>query len=114
MAAMMVDPSEHEAGGPPSWWNVTHLSPEEIYQIAAHRVIIEQAKGVLMSVYDIDADDAFAWLKRQSQTHNVKLRVVAHELIRDFGARTAGQRRSLRSTFDDMVSAPPGRTTPRP
>ncbi|GAA0951108.1 hypothetical protein GCM10009554_52020 [Kribbella koreensis] len=46
---------------------------------ARHR--IGQAQGVLMERFAIDADQAFAVLRRYSQDGNVKLRVVAARLV---------------------------------
>jgi GAF domain-containing protein len=45
------------------------------------RAEIDQAKGVLMAVHGITADEAFARLVEQSQRQNTKLREVAHELL---------------------------------
>jgi GAF domain-containing protein len=45
------------------------------------RAVIEQAKGILMTRHGVDPDTAFDLLRRQSQHRNVKLRVVALELV---------------------------------
>jgi GAF domain-containing protein len=45
------------------------------------RKLVGQAMGILMERYDIDADRAFAVLRRYSQDSNTKLRDVAQELI---------------------------------
>jgi ANTAR domain-containing protein len=45
------------------------------------RAVIEQAKGIAMERYGLTADVAWAWLVRTSQNRNVKLRVVAEELV---------------------------------
>lgn len=45
------------------------------------RAVIEQAKGVLMAREAIDAESAFTRLRQHSQHRNVKLRVVAQELV---------------------------------
>ena len=55
-----------------------------VAQILEHRAVIEQAKGVLMAVYDIDADTAFEMLKCSSQHTNTKLRDLAEELMAEF------------------------------
>ena len=45
------------------------------------RRLIGQAQGILMERFDLDADQAFAVLRRYSQHHNVKLHLVAERLI---------------------------------
>jgi GAF domain-containing protein len=45
------------------------------------RSVIEQAKGVLMARHGVDAEEAFGLLRHQSQHRNVKLRVVAHDVV---------------------------------
>ncbi len=55
---------------------------EEGLQIAIDaRRLIGQAQGILMERYDLDADRAFEFLRRQSQAHNVKLRHVAEWVV---------------------------------
>ena len=53
------------------------------YEYSANRAIIEQAKGMLMYAYGIDADAAFDLMREQSQHHNVKLRLIAQQVSRD-------------------------------
>ena len=43
--------------------------------------LVGQAMGILMERFDMDADRAFAVLKRYSQDTNTKLRDVAQQLI---------------------------------
>jgi transcriptional regulator with GAF, ATPase, and Fis domain len=45
------------------------------------RAVIDQAKGMLMAIRRIGADDAFALLVDQSQRENVKLREVAERFV---------------------------------
>ncbi|MGY1842098.1 ANTAR domain-containing protein [Modestobacter sp. SYSU DS0875] len=45
------------------------------------RAVIEQAKGILMERHKITAEQAFTLLTHASQRRNVKLRVVADELV---------------------------------
>lgn len=54
------------------------------------RTLIGQAQGILMERFGLDAPRAFSVLRRYSQTHNVKLRQVAEEVV---GSRalTAGR-----------------------
>jgi PAS domain S-box-containing protein len=56
---------------------------DELQVIVAHREVIEQAKGMLMAVYDISAEAAFSILKWRSQQLNVKLHDVAAKLVAD-------------------------------
>jgi PAS domain S-box-containing protein len=46
-----------------------------------NRAVIEQAKGVLMRIYQINADQAFQVLRWRSQETNTKLRALAQQLI---------------------------------
>jgi PAS domain S-box-containing protein len=64
-------------------------------EIADHAAVIEQAKGVLMYVYQVDADAAFDVLKWCSQETKVKLRVLAGQLLGDI--RTLGHDDGSRS-----------------
>lgn len=45
------------------------------------RTLIGQAVGIAMERYELTDDRAFAFLARLSQTRNVKLRLVAQELV---------------------------------
>jgi hypothetical protein len=54
--------------------------------IGQSRPLIEQAKGALMSAYAIDAEQAFALLRRYSQLRNVKVREVARVLVEAIAA----------------------------
>lgn len=57
---------------------------EVVAEIAEARGAIEQAKGMLMVIYRIDADAAFELLKWRSQETNTKLRLLAEQLAKDF------------------------------
>ena len=69
---------------------------------------IEQAKGILMFLYGIDSDAAFAVLKRWSMTNNVKLHALARELVavasRPNPARFDALRAFLRSKSADETA----------
>jgi len=56
---------------------------EAIRDIAANRSVIDQAKGMLMVIYGVDAEGAFGLLRWQSQQHNVRLRLLAEQLTKD-------------------------------
>jgi GAF domain-containing protein len=56
-------------------------SEEGLREALETRTVIGQAQGVLMERFDIDADRAFATLRRYSQHHNIKLKALCHELV---------------------------------
>ena len=85
---------------------------EAVRDIAEKRSVIDQAKGMLMVVYGTDADAAFELLRWHSQHHNVKLRVVAEQVVADF-SRAAQQGRALdRRTYDALLATLHTRTEP--
>ena len=53
----------------------------QLHEAMASRAVIEQAKGVLMALHKVTADDAFDLLRSVSQRRNVKLRLVAEEVV---------------------------------
>lgn len=54
---------------------------ETLHQAVDARGLIGQAQGILMERFTLDADRAFAILRRYSQDHNTKLSLVAQQLI---------------------------------
>lgn len=76
---------------------------EAVAEIAQSRAAIEQAKGMLMLVYQIDADTAFELLKWRSQEANVKLRVLAEQVVADFVAQSSGDTLPPRTTSDRLL-----------
>ncbi|MGV0734866.1 PAS and ANTAR domain-containing protein [Mycobacterium syngnathidarum] len=56
---------------------------EAVAEIAEARSAIEQAKGMLMLIYRLNADAAFELLKWRSQETNTKLRALAEQLAED-------------------------------
>ena len=57
--------------------NVEHLETA-----ISHRTVIGRAEGILMERFDIPPAQAFAVLRRVSQSRNVRLSHVAEELVR--------------------------------
>jgi|SRR5947209_5015297 len=53
----------------------------QLQEAISSRSVIEQAKGVLMAREGVDADTAFDRLRRESQSRNVKLRLLAQEIV---------------------------------
>ena len=62
---------------------------DDILAAIKHREIIEQAKGMLMAVHQIDADDAFQLLRKESQNSNRKLRDVSATIVATLSAPDA-------------------------
>jgi GAF domain-containing protein len=70
-------------------WLATHASiaianiaeREGLRTALSNRTVIGQAEGILMSSFGIDADRAFAYMKRLSQDTNTKLVKIAAEII---------------------------------
>jgi hypothetical protein len=75
---------------------------ETLPEVVAARAVIEQAKGVLMLVYRIDAEQAFAVLRWRSQETNTKLRALAAQVVSELGA-LAPISAGVRSQFDHLL-----------
>jgi hypothetical protein len=76
---------------------------EAVAEIAENRGVIEQAKGMLMLVYRIDADAAFDLLKWRSQETNTKLRVLAEQIAVDFLALEYNDPLPPRAEYDRLL-----------
>jgi PAS domain S-box-containing protein len=74
-----------------------------VAEIAEARGGIEQAKGMLMLVYRITADSAFELLKWRSQESNVKLRVLAEQIAKDFLALSYDEVLPSRREYDQLL-----------
>ncbi len=74
---------------------------EEGLQVAVDaRKLIGQAQGILMERFDISADRAFEFLRRQSQANNVKLRFVAEWVVENRASPNA----SFSATTSEQAS----------
>jgi hypothetical protein len=78
------------------------LITARVAEITEHRAVIEQAKGMLILVSDLDAVAAFDLLKWRSQESNVKLRRLAHQIVEDFSS-VGDNAIGSRSAFDHML-----------
>jgi hypothetical protein len=74
-----------------------------VAEIAENRATIEQVKGMVMLIYRLDADAAFDLLKWRSQETNVKLRILAEQLLSDFAELTYEEKLPPRATFDHLL-----------
>lgn len=82
---------------------------EAVRRSAESRGAIEQAKGIIMATLALDADEAFARLKRRSQNENVKLRDLAQLLIDTVDdMRVAGvdARKAVEQVLADLAAGP--------
>ncbi|WP_454198726.1 PAS and ANTAR domain-containing protein [Nocardia sp. Marseille-Q1738] len=66
------------------------------------RAVIEQAKGIVMFVYGVTADQAFRVLRWRSQETNVKIRTLAEQLVSDIVAM-GGALVQQRTRFDHLL-----------
>jgi PAS domain S-box-containing protein len=77
---------------------------DRVAEISENRSVIDQAKGVLMFVYRIDADTAFQLLCWRSQETNSKLRDLAEQLLNQMGAFAPDPDSStFRQAFDHLL-----------
>ncbi len=74
-----------------------------VAEIAENRAAIEQAKGMLMLIYRITDESAFELLKWCSQETNVKLRMLADQILADFAQLTYEETLPPRATFDHLL-----------
>ncbi len=88
---------------------------EALPDLFENRAAIEQAKGVLMAVYRVSADQAFRVLQWRSQESNTKLRVLAKQLVDEVvklpppSAAVQSQFDHLLLTAHERIAAEPGR-----
>lgn len=81
----MTDESGHVIGTEGFYVDVTESVQSDVTKamsrVVESRALIEQAKGVLMVTYGVDADRAFDILRWRSQATQVKLKTVAAEFL---------------------------------
>jgi hypothetical protein len=94
---------------------------QAVASFAAHRAVIEQAKGVLMQLYSVDADTAWQMLRAYSQSHNHKVRELAEVLCAAAASDSTPvktQRGAVHDLLDRLVVDPdaviPARTMVTP
>jgi ANTAR domain/PAS fold len=75
----------------------------EVAKIVENRAAIEQAKGMLMVVYGVNAMTAFNVLKWRSQENNAKLRLLAQQIVTEFLVLSQEKAHPLRSAYDNVV-----------
>jgi ANTAR domain/PAS fold len=75
---------------------------EALPDLFENRAAIEQAKGVLMAVYRISAEQAFRVLQWRSQETNTKLRALAKQLVSEVGTLPP-MSADFQSQFDHLL-----------
>lgn len=86
---------------------------DAVSSITDRRAVIEQAKGMLMVSYGIGPDAAFELLRNQSQRHNIKLRLLAEQVVEDLVALAASAQRDRRQTVDSVFQSAHERVSAR-
>lgn len=69
-----------------------------------HRAVIDQAKGMLMLVHGIAADEAFGLLQNASCTTNTKLYLLAERLVEALGSRAVEASEQLADLAAQILS----------
>ncbi|MEU7629079.1 PAS and ANTAR domain-containing protein [Nocardia sp. NPDC049220] len=82
--------------------NRQEILDDTLPELVESRAVIEQAKGVLMFVYGINAEQAFGVLQWRSQETNTKLRTLALLLVDEILAMGGGPA-TLRTSFDHLL-----------
>ena len=70
-----------------------HRTATQLKDSVAARAITDQAKGILMHALGCDADEALAYLRRESQQRHLKVTEVAARIIASHPGRGAARRR---------------------
>ncbi|BDT96804.1 putative transcription antitermination regulator [Nocardia sputorum] len=82
--------------------NRQEILDDTLPELVESRAVIEQAKGVLMVVYGINAEQAFRVLQWRSQETNIKLRTLARQLVGEVPAMGGGPA-AQRARFDHLL-----------
>ncbi|MFB4296374.1 ANTAR domain-containing protein [Actinomadura sp. NTSP31] len=64
-----------------------HRTAVQLQEAVEARAVVDQAKGILMHALGCGADEAFAEMRRISQTRHVKLTALAQRIVGDQGLR---------------------------
>ncbi|MCW2660059.1 MAG: transcription antitermination regulator [Mycobacterium sp.] len=86
---------------------------EALPDLFENRAAIEQAKGVLMYVYRVSAEQAFRVLQWRSQETNVKLRALAKQLLAEV-MNLPSPAAAAQSQFDHLLLTVHERIPPEP
>jgi ANTAR domain/PAS fold len=75
---------------------------EALPDLFENRAAIEQAKGVLMAIYRVSADQAFRVLQWRSQETNTKVRALAGQILREVAAMPPASS-TVQRQFDHLL-----------
>jgi GAF domain-containing protein len=67
-------------------YELASVTAEQLRIALDSRAVIDQAKGILMALHQISANEAFTLLVEQSQRENIKLRELATRLVTNASA----------------------------
>ncbi|MDG4668415.1 PAS and ANTAR domain-containing protein [Mycobacterium sp. 236(2023)] len=81
----------------------TAMVSAALAEITENRAVIEQVKGMLMLIYRVDEQTAFELLRWRSQDANVKLRLLAEQLLSEYSELTYDETLPPRATFDHLL-----------
>lgn len=85
---------------------------DKVGLIVAHREVIDQAKGMLMMAYQIDAAAAFGILRWRSQELNVKLAWIAQRMVTEVPGLTHQAHQEVHVPIDHfLMTLTPSDTT---
>jgi hypothetical protein len=74
---LLLEADEHAVEPASDVWDATRQMKRAI----ASRALIELAKGIAMERYQLGPEAAWSWIVRAAERDNVRVRVVAQELV---------------------------------
>jgi hypothetical protein len=98
LASLLVAQSSNAVSNTLQYGTV-HRTAMQLQEAVEARAVVDQAKGILMHALGCDADEAFAEMRRISQTRHVKLTALAQRIVGDQGL-TGTARRDPEHTVD--------------
>ncbi|MBO2447299.1 ANTAR domain-containing protein [Actinomadura barringtoniae] len=84
LAALLVAQGSAAVSNSLQYDNVQRTAVQ-LQEAVESRAVVDQAKGILMHALGCDADEAFAEMRRISQTRHVKLTALAQRIVGDQG-----------------------------
>jgi hypothetical protein len=81
---------------------VAEAAHAAVVAAAEHRAVIEQAKGILILVYGLDPEAAFAMLRWWSRSRNIKIRDLADRLVTTAHDKEVAEP-EMRTTLDALL-----------